>query len=72
MEKQLLQWSYWLGVACVAVAIVWRAANAIAGIPTDLHLAGKEVTYWTVIHGAILFLLVAIATANYDWGKRQS
>jgi len=28
MEKYILQWSYWLGVACLVIALVWRVLNA--------------------------------------------
>ncbi len=28
MEKHLVTWSYWLGIACCAIALVWKAWSA--------------------------------------------
>ncbi len=62
MSKSIMQVSYWLGIASVVVALVWRAANA-AGI----WLPRGGVGYLSFFKGAILFLLAAVATASYAW-----
>jgi len=72
MEKNLLQATYWLGLACVVVAVLWRALNAFAGISSDFAVSGKEITYWSFVRGAGLFLLLSIATAGYLWGRSQN
>lgn len=60
MEKYILRWSYWLGVICVVLAVVWRVAVVLAG---RLELRGLE--YMSAYKAALLFLLVAVATACY-------
>ena len=69
MEKKVLQYSYWLGVLCVAVAVVWRGADAmqIFGAP---HTAVLSLTYISFLKGALLFLLLTVATGAYQAGSR--
>ncbi len=64
MEKKILQYSYWFGLLCVVIAIVWRAANA-AGFFLWKVLPGVTVNYMSFFKGALLFLISAIATAAY-------
>ena len=64
MEKRILQYSYWLGLACIAIAVVWRAANAMGYlVQTDppLHSLG----YMSFFKAALLLLLAAMATSSY-------
>jgi uncharacterized membrane protein YkgB len=70
MEKKILQYSYWLGVACVAVALVWRAAAAM-GFGGGLMMQGISLTYTSFLKGALLFLLTAVATGAYQAGNRN-
>ena len=72
MEKKFLEWSYWLGLTCVAAAILWRVLNAFTGISPNLAVSGKEITYWSFVRGGGLFLLVSIATAAYRWNRQQA
>lgn len=70
MEKKILQYSYWLGVACVVVALVWRAATVMGfgGVPL---MRGLSLTYTSFFKGALLFLLTAVATGAYQAGNRN-
>lgn len=69
MEKKILQYSYWLGVLCVVVAVVSRAAAAMGffGAPP---VAVLSLTYMSFLKGALLFLLTAVATGAYQAGNR--
>ena len=68
MEKQVTQWSYWLGVTCLAIAVLWRALNALGIGPPDVL---KGVNYMSFYKGTLLLLVTSIATANYAWSKSQ-
>jgi hypothetical protein len=64
MEKHILQVSYWLGIACFAVALVWRGLNLLGiWIPSSVASL-PPIAYTSFYKGGLLFLLVAIATAN--------
>jgi hypothetical protein len=69
MEKKILQYSYWLGVACVVVALAWRAAT-VMGFGGGPMLQGLSLTYTSFVKGAVLFLLTAVATGAYQAGNR--
>jgi hypothetical protein len=64
MEKYILRWSYWLGVICVALAVVWRVVAVLVG---RLELRGLD--YMTAYKAGLLLLLVAVATACYTMVK---
>jgi hypothetical protein len=66
MEKQIIRWSYLLGLACVIVALVWRAAGGLGWIATGLNMPGALMNYMTFYKAALLFLVVAIATGTYS------
>jgi len=70
MEKKILQYSYWLGVACVVVAVVWRAAT-VMGFGSVSMMQGLSLTYTSFLRGAVLFLLTAAATGAYQAGNRN-
>lgn len=70
MEKQIARWSYWLGVASVLLAVVFRLLNAV-GFMGDIGTRGSSVGYMSFTKGAVIFLLTAIATANYTWMNTQ-
>ena len=65
MERQILQWSYWLGLASLIVAVVWRAANAF-GLALN-----TPVVPLTFYKGSLLLLVAAIASASYAGFKAQ-
>jgi predicted membrane channel-forming protein YqfA (hemolysin III family) len=69
MEKHILRWSYWLGVISAVVALIWRGINAIVGLhPAGVAIVpGQTVWYMSFYKAALLFLLMAVASANYAW-----
>lgn len=67
MPKHIAKWSYWLGIACLAAAIILRIANAV-GIPSSPSLAeGRSFGYLTFYRGGLLFFAATLASAAYDW-----
>jgi hypothetical protein len=71
MEKHILQWSYWLGLASFAVALVWRGLNFLGFLIPSSLTPGRGIGHVGFYKGGLLFLLVAIATASYAWFKSQ-
>lgn len=69
MEKQIILWSYWLGVVCVVVALVTRALNVLGVLGTLIAGRGAPIGYRSFFDGALLFFLAAIATSSYAWFK---
>jgi hypothetical protein len=67
MEKHLIRWSYWLGMACFAVALLWRAWNAIGMWMPKAIISAQAISYMSFYKGGLLFFPVTIATANYSW-----
>jgi hypothetical protein len=66
MEKQIVTYTYWLGIISMAVALVWRALNAVGVKDTVM-----TITYMSFYKGALLFFLTAVATTSYAWLKSQ-
>lgn len=72
MAKQIAKWSYWVGIVCLVVAILWRAANVV-GLPSSPSLApGRTFGYLTFYRGSLLFFVASIASAAYDWTSSRS
>ena len=67
MEKHIGRWSYWLGIACLAIGVVWRAVNALGVLAPPTAAPGRPISYWSFYHGSILFLVTSIATTCYVW-----
>jgi hypothetical protein len=70
MEKKILQYSYWLGLLCAVLAILWRGTNA-AGYFLASVVPGVTVYYQSFYKGAVLLLLIAVASESYMASKRQ-
>lgn len=66
MEKQIVTYTYWLGVISMAVALVWRVLNVVGVKGTVM-----TINYMTFYKGALLFFLLAVATTSYVWLKSQ-
>ncbi len=64
MEKQLSVLGYWLGLISAALALIFRGLAAMNIIPPHMGTpGGLAISYLSFLHGAELFLLVAIASA---------
>ena len=72
MEKHIMRWSYWLGVACVVAAVVIRVLNTFGLSTMLIQTRGNPISYRSFVDGALLFLITAIATAGFLWFKRQN
>ncbi len=71
MEKHIITWSYWLGLASAVAALVMRAFNAFGFWLPKTMAQGRTLWYMSFYKGAFLLFLIAIATANYTWARSQ-
>jgi hypothetical protein len=61
MDKKISVASYWLGIVCVALTVIFRALAAFGIWPTLVPASGASISYNTFHHAAELFLLLGIA-----------
>ncbi len=67
MEKQIVQVSYWLGLASSLIAVAWKGLVALHAAPEAIG----GLKYMTFYKGGLLFLLISIAAAGCAWLKSQ-
>ncbi len=65
MKKQIVTWSYWLGLLSSLIALGLRSLNAFGLMTPEVVKQGQTVWYMSFYKGALLFFLIAIATASY-------
>ena len=65
MEKKIVTVSYWLGLLSSLIALGLRALNIFGILAPNVVQQGKTLWYMSFFKGALLFLLIAIATASY-------
>ena len=65
MEKQIVTVSYWLGLLSALIALVLRTLNVFGILSPAVVQQGKTLWYMSFYKGALLFFLIAIATASY-------
>jgi hypothetical protein len=86
MEKLIARGSYWLGIACLVIAAIWKivavfwywhspastvgAATVGAATPGTTTVAAV-VGYLTFMHGSIMFFVATIASVGSAWLKSQ-
>lgn len=64
MEKLIASGSYWLGMACLVIGVLWKAAIAFRLlVPSNNAAIGHS----TFVHASIAFFVTTIATASYAW-----
>jgi len=69
MDKQIARYSYWIGLACVAITVVWRALMQVwPGIPGTLG----AVWYSSFWKAGVVLLVVSIASVNYAWLRQEA
>lgn len=62
MEKQLSAISFWLGLICTVLALVFRMFTVLNKVPPFLGVSGgNALSYMSFLHGAVLFFLLTIA-----------
>ena len=63
MEKQLSVLSYWLGIVCTLLALIFRLCTALNMLPPHMGApGGNAISYMSFLHGAVLFFLLTIAS----------
>jgi hypothetical protein len=71
MEKLIARCCYWLGIACLVIAVIWRIVNVFRSWQPSTATAAGPVGHLAFLHGSILFLVATIATACYVWLNSQ-
>ena len=71
MEKHLVRWTYWLGLACVVVALAWRALNAMGAFLPESTVLGRSIYYMSFYKAALIFLVTSMATASYAASQKS-
>ncbi len=72
MEKLIARWSYWLGMACLVIAVIWRVVDIFRSwSSSSAATSGQPVGHVAFLHASILFLVATIATACYAWLNSQ-
>jgi uridine phosphorylase len=73
MEKQIAVVSYWLGIVCALLTIVFRALAAIGIWPNLVPAEGAPISYYTFLRGGVLLFLVSIASRQVsEWHTGKS
>jgi hypothetical protein len=72
MEKSLARLSYWLGVLCTVLAVLARLLNMVGVNALQFNTRGNGIGYRTFLAGAILFFVMAIASASFDALNKRS
>jgi hypothetical protein len=62
MLRQISMWSYWLGLACAVLTILFRGLAVFDIYPRLVPEASAPVSYNTFLYGAILLLVLSIAS----------
>lgn len=67
MEKMITKCSYWPGVACLVIALIWRAGTAL-GVFMPIYISpDRSVSYMSFLNGSLLFFTATVATACHAW-----
>jgi hypothetical protein len=62
----VVRWSYILGVACALVAVLWRGLMTLGYFVPNYIAFGRTLYDMSFYKGALLFLVIAIASASYE------
>ncbi len=73
MEKHIAVVSYWLGIVCAVLTIVFRALAAFGIWPNLVPAEGAPITYYTFLRGGVLLFLASIASRQVsEWRAGKS
>jgi DMSO/TMAO reductase YedYZ heme-binding membrane subunit len=67
----LIRWSYVLGVTCALVALLWRGMMTLGYFVPDYISLGRTIYDMSFYKGALLFLLIAIASASHEESRER-
>jgi hypothetical protein len=71
VQKQIVAGSYWLGLLSAVIALVLRSLNLLGILSRTVVPGGRTLWYMSFYKGALLFFLIAIATASYAWVRGE-
>ncbi|HEY1472264.1 MAG TPA: hypothetical protein VGF61_24710 [Candidatus Acidoferrum sp.] len=71
MEKIICRVTYWLGIASLVIALIWRALNGIGMGMLKAAVPGQTIYYMSFYKASLLFFVVLIASASYAWLNSQ-
>ena len=71
MQKQIVAVSYWLGIFSSLIALGLRALNVFGVLAPSIVKQGRTIWYMSFYKGALLFFLIAIATASYTFVRAE-
>jgi hypothetical protein len=71
VEKQIVTVGYWLGILSSLIALGLRALNIFGILAPNVVQQGKTLWYMSFYKGALLFFLIAIATASYTFVRSE-
>jgi hypothetical protein len=67
MVKLIGQWTYWAGISCSIISLLWRLANAFSFLPGSTMRTGVDISYLSFLHFAFLMFIVTMATGCYSF-----
>ena len=65
MGKQVVTLTYWLGILSAVLAVLTRGLDILGKNFLAFATKGNAIGYRTFLDGAVFFLVISIATANY-------
>ena len=65
LVKVIARLTYWVGMACVALAVILRLMNALGFEMVGVLTKGHPIDYHSLLDGALLFLFSSIASSLY-------
>ena len=68
--KHIDTWIYWLGLVSAVIALTMRGFNAFGAFSPGTVVQGSTVWYMSFYKGALLFLLINIATGIRIYSRK--
>ena len=69
MKKHIQIWSYWLGLTSAVITLAMRSFNALGFWLPGYIVQGVTIWYMSFYKGALLFMLINIATSLEGWSR---
>jgi len=65
MEQRIASWSYWLGIACLVITMVWKGMITVGlgKAPSLASLTSGEISYWSFYNASIVFFVASLASS---------
>lgn len=67
----LIRWSYVLGVTSALVALLWRGMMTLGYFVPEYIALGRTIYDMSFYKGALLFLLISMASASYEESRER-